>query len=97
MTVPHAFVIQSVRWAIRVAILLGFAAGVVVLMLWLAGKFSPKVPATADAGQTQASPIEGQVVTVQQVRLPCPNRPSAQFARCMRRPSAQNCWRGLQR
>ena len=39
-------------------------------MLWLAGKFSPKVPMTADAGQTQASPIEGQVVTVQLVRLP---------------------------
>jgi len=70
MTIPQAFVIQSVRWAIRVAILLGFAAGVVVLMLWLAGKFSPKVPMTADAGQTQASLIEGQVVTVQLVRLP---------------------------
>ena len=70
MTIPQAILTQSIRWAIRGAVLLGFAAGVVVLMLWLAGKFSPKVPATADFGQAQASAIEGQVASVQLVRLP---------------------------
>lgn len=70
MTIRQTPVKQWTRWVVRGAVLLGFAAGVVLLMLWLAGKFSPKVPATADARQTQASPIEGQVVTVQLVRLP---------------------------
>ncbi len=49
---------------------MGFAAGVVVLMFWLAGKFSPKVPATADAGQAQTSSLDGQLVRVQLIRLP---------------------------
>ena len=33
------------RWGGRIVVLLAFAVGVIVLMLWLAGKFSPKVPA----------------------------------------------------
>ena len=37
------------RWGVRIVVLLAFAAGVVLLMLWLAGKFSPKVPESAAA------------------------------------------------
>ena len=39
-----SFLVSVLRGIVRAALLLGFAAGVVVLMLWLAGKFSPKVP-----------------------------------------------------
>jgi RND family efflux transporter MFP subunit len=58
------------RWVGRGAILLGFAAGVVVIMLWLAGKFSPKVPVRTTADQPAASRVEGQVVSVRVVPLP---------------------------
>ncbi|MEI8374623.1 MAG: efflux RND transporter periplasmic adaptor subunit [Planctomycetota bacterium] len=61
---------RIIPWIGRGAVLLGFAAGVVVLMLWLAGKFSPKVPATADAGQAQASSLDGHIVRVQLIQLP---------------------------
>ncbi len=47
-----------------------FAAGVVVLMLWLAGKFSPKVPASTASDQLQTSAIDGRIASVQLVRLP---------------------------
>ena len=50
--------------------MLGFVAGVIVLMLWLAGRFSPKVPAAADCGQVQTSLLEGRAATVQLVPLP---------------------------
>ena len=60
------------RWIRRgtgAAVFLGFSAGVVLLMLWLAGKFAPKVPSTA-AAQPRPSPVEGRVVPVRLVRLP---------------------------
>jgi membrane fusion protein, multidrug efflux system len=50
--------------------MLGFAAGVVLLMLWLAGKFAPKVPVNPPADQRQLSGVDGQVVPVRVVRLP---------------------------
>ena len=58
------------RSSIRVAGLLAFAAGVVVLMLGLAGKFSPKVPADAAADRPGATPVQGEPVPVRRVRLP---------------------------
>ncbi len=45
-------------------LLLGFIAGVVVLMLWLGGKFSPKVPATVAAGQSPSTSAGWQPVKV---------------------------------
>jgi RND family efflux transporter MFP subunit len=66
------------RWGGRAAILLGFAAGVVVLMLWLAGRFTPKVPGRAGTVGAQASTFEGPVATA---RLrPQPVRESASGA-----------------
>jgi RND family efflux transporter MFP subunit len=50
--------------------LLGFTAGVAVLLLWLAGKFSPKVPVQSAGEPSAASRIEGTVVEVQRVPLP---------------------------
>ncbi len=56
------------RWSKRGAVLLAFVAGVVVLLLWLAGKFTPKVPA-AQAAPSQAAPIRGEVEAVRAVSL----------------------------
>ncbi len=56
MTRRYDVWVRSARWIGRLAAMLVFAAGVVVLMLWLAGKFEPKVPvgsggsARADGG-----------------------------------------------
>ena len=49
--------------------MLGFAAGVVLLLLWLAGKFSPKVPAGA-ADQPLAAQADGVLAPVRMIRLP---------------------------
>ena len=70
MTIRKTLMKQIFPWIGRGAVLLGFAAGVVLLMFWLAGKFSPKVPVIVDAGQVQASTLDGQFVRVQLIRLP---------------------------
>jgi membrane fusion protein, multidrug efflux system len=54
----------------RAVVLLGFTAGVVLLMLWLAGGFAPKV-LTGAAGEPLANPIsEGRAVAARLLRLP---------------------------
>ena len=58
------------QWGRRAAIFLGFAAGVIVLMFWLAGKFAPKVPVDAAAGPARESNVEGRVAPVRLGRLP---------------------------
>lgn len=53
----------------RAVVILGFTAGVVLLMLWLAGWFAPKVLASA-AGESPANPIgEGRVVAARLLGL----------------------------
>ena len=37
-------IMRLIRFVFRTVVLLSFAAGVAVLLLWFAGKFSPKVP-----------------------------------------------------
>jgi RND family efflux transporter MFP subunit len=49
--------------------LLGFAAGVVVILLWLAGKFEAKVPGDVPP-LADESPTQGRIVEVQSIRLP---------------------------
>jgi RND family efflux transporter MFP subunit len=58
------------RWGGRVVFLLAFAVGVVVLMLWLAGRFSPKVPTQPATALSQPSDISGNVAPVRLIRLP---------------------------
>ncbi len=56
------------RWAVRTAVFLGFAAGVVVLLLWLAGKFSPKVPTELEP--SPATTVAAQTVPARFIRVP---------------------------
>ena len=70
MTVRQSSSKQLIRWVGRGAVLLGFTAGVAVLLFWLAGRFSPKVPVNAVGEQAGASRIAGEVVEVRMVSLP---------------------------
>ncbi len=58
------------RWLVRAVILLIFAAGIVVLLLWLAGKFTRKVPMDQPAEASDASALGGTVVPVRKRRVP---------------------------
>jgi membrane fusion protein (multidrug efflux system) len=62
--------IKWLHWAGRAAMLLGFGAGVVVLLLWLAGKFAPKVPMDTVAEPSPGSQVAGPVVAARMIRLP---------------------------
>ena len=70
MTVRQSSSKQLIRWVGRGAVLLGFTAGVAVLLFWLAGRFSPKVPVNAVGERAGASRIAGEVVEVRMVSLP---------------------------
>ena len=58
------------RWGGRILVFLAFAVGVIVLTLWLAGRFAPKVPATPTMPLFQSSDVKGNVEPVRLVRLP---------------------------
>jgi len=62
--------LQLTRWTARIVVFLAFSAGVVVLMLWLAGKFTPKVPVGTDAVQPQNQKFAGRIEKVRLIRLP---------------------------
>jgi RND family efflux transporter MFP subunit len=64
------FLLRLMRWIASIAVILAFSAGVVVLMLWLAGKFTPKVPIVSSTAQSQNQKIAGRIVKVQLIRLP---------------------------
>lgn len=70
MTVHESSFVRWTRRGSRLAILIGFVVGVVVLLLWLAGKFSPKVPQSATTPQTRAPEVEGRTVSVRLLRVP---------------------------
>ena len=59
-----------VVWSGRVAIAVGFAAGVVVLLLWLAGKFEAKVPQGDLTLASNSRKLDGQVVSVRRISQP---------------------------
>jgi RND family efflux transporter MFP subunit len=58
------------RWLGRAAVSLGFAAGVVALILWLAGKFEPKVSESTVTAPAQGSDLQGVAAPVRVVSLP---------------------------
>ncbi len=59
-----------IRWGGRILVLLAFAVGVIVLILWLAGKFAPKVPAKPTTPLSRSADVQGNVEPVRLVRLP---------------------------
>ena len=61
---------QWVAWGSRAAILLVFSVGVTVLLLWLAGKFAPKVSMQAERVSASEDKAPGIVAEVRLVRLP---------------------------
>jgi RND family efflux transporter MFP subunit len=61
---------QWLQWAGSAAAALGFAAAVIVLLLWLAGKFAPKVPVAIESPPSRSADVAGQVVPVRLIRLP---------------------------
>ena len=61
---------RTAAWVVRTAILVIFALGVTVLLLWLAGKFSPKVPSTTSAASAHALDVEQRLVPVLLKQLP---------------------------
>lgn len=61
---------KLLRWGSQLLVFLGFSAGVVVLLLWLAGKFSPKVPAELAAAEAQTPRLEGRTVPVRLLSVP---------------------------
>jgi RND family efflux transporter MFP subunit len=61
---------QWARWGSRAAILLIFSVGVMVLLLWLAGKFAPKVSMQAEGVLSSAGKAPGIVAEVRLIRLP---------------------------
>jgi RND family efflux transporter MFP subunit len=70
MTIRQA---SGKRWIRRIgkgALMLGFAVGVVMLLLSLAGKFSPKVPTDSPANVSQSTEAEGRLEPVRAIRLP---------------------------
>ena len=60
---------QARRSGGQIALLLGFTAGVILLLLWLAGKFEKKVSTNSEKPQS-VSKIEGRVVRVKRITLP---------------------------
>jgi len=70
MTRRHDVLVRWGRGIGRLAAMLVFAAGVVVLMLWLAGTFEPKVPVDTLSSPAQAAEVRGEVVPVRVRKLP---------------------------
>lgn len=59
------------RWIGQLAVFVAFGVGVIVLLLWLAGKFAPKVPAKSTAEQPQlAADIAERMAPARLIRLP---------------------------
>jgi membrane fusion protein, multidrug efflux system len=70
MATHETLLMRWIRRGTRVVVLLGFAAGVVVLLLWLAGKFSPKVPVNSATAQPPGSNVQQHLAPVRLIRLP---------------------------
>jgi RND family efflux transporter MFP subunit len=67
MTSGMNLIIRWTRQIVQTAVFVAFGVGVVVLLLWLAGKFSPKVPTEAATSSVRASKVEGRLVPVRLV------------------------------
>lgn len=70
MTLGRSFWKTGAQWTVRAAVFLGFSAGVVLLMLYLAGKFSPKVPLDIAEARAEQPRIAGTTATARMIKLP---------------------------
>jgi RND family efflux transporter MFP subunit len=70
MSTNRTILRQFADWVSRAAILLVFSVGVTVLLLWLAGKFAPKVSAQTEPTAVSKIRTLGSFATVRLVRLP---------------------------
>jgi membrane fusion protein, multidrug efflux system len=61
---------RMARWSGRIVVIVGFSVSVVVLLLWLAGKFSPKVPVQEAATHRPTLDAGRRTATVRLIRLP---------------------------
>jgi RND family efflux transporter MFP subunit len=61
---------RLLRWGSRTLLLVGFAAGVVVLVLWLSGKFSAKVPMDREPAESGPPAANAQIVKVREIPQP---------------------------
>jgi RND family efflux transporter MFP subunit len=61
---------QWAAWGSRAALLLAFALSVTLLLLWLAGRFAPKVLLSAERAVASEDKAPGIVAQVRLVRLP---------------------------
>jgi len=59
-----------VRVGGRAAVLLAFAGGVTVLLMWLAGTFAPKVATNGTAVRSEEPEVAGRVVEASVIRIP---------------------------
>ncbi len=58
------------RWIAKTAVFAAFGAVVIVLILWLAGKFSAKVPSETTSARSKTEHIKGQLIPVRLIQLP---------------------------
>lgn len=65
---PRGF-LRGLRLVVQAAVFIGFSAAVVVLMLWLAGRFEPKVP-TSGRSPGESSAPSGTVAPVRVIGIP---------------------------
>jgi RND family efflux transporter MFP subunit len=70
MNTTRNFYKQWANWGSRAAILIVFSVGVTVLLLWLAGKFAPKVTMQIERGAASEDKAPGSVAEARLVLLP---------------------------
>ncbi len=58
------------RWIAKAAVFAAFVAAVIVLMLWLAGKFSAKVPSETASARSEKEHVKEQLIPVRLIQLP---------------------------
>ncbi|HYW79690.1 MAG TPA: efflux RND transporter periplasmic adaptor subunit [Thermoguttaceae bacterium] len=58
------------RWASGLAVLMAFAVGVILLLIWLAGGFSPKVPMQVESPPGRPFPPDASLATACQIQVP---------------------------
>lgn len=69
---PHRLdpIRRSNKFAGPATVMSAFVGGGIVLMMWLAGTFAPKVPITVEALESEASEISVRTVAVRRIRVP---------------------------